>query len=71
MTTTTIKIIPIVIAAYFAIGLVFSIYFFLSGAKRLDKGIKASPWTTRLILIPGAIAMWIFLIPKLFKNSNS
>ncbi|NER14607.1 hypothetical protein GWK08_14220 [Leptobacterium flavescens] len=59
-----------VLAAYFGIGVLFGIYFFLAGARRIDPLIEDSKWTVRLLLLPGAIATWIFLLPKLFKNKK-
>ena len=56
-----------VMASYFAIGLLFSIYFFLNGAKKIDPGIRASKWQVRLLLIPGVIATWPLLLRKLLK----
>lgn len=71
MTITIINIIVLIIAVYFGAGLLFSVYFFFAGAKQIDAGIKSSKWIVRLILIPGAIATWPFLVVKLFKTSKS
>ncbi len=58
----------LIIAIYFGIGILFSIYFFFAGAKQMDTGIKESRWFVKLILIPGAIATWPLLLTKLLKT---
>jgi len=53
---------------YFSLGLVFGI-FFLIMAPKVDPIIKDSKWTLRLLFFPGAVALWVFLLPKLFRNA--
>ena len=60
-----------VILIYFVVGLLFGIYFFFKGAAQIDPLILESKWTVRLLLVPGAIATWPFLIPKLLKTKSS
>jgi len=57
-----------VLVIYLVIGLVFSIFFFFMGAARLDPLVKNSSWSVRLILLPGAIGLWIILLVKLFRK---
>lgn len=47
--------------AYGAMGLVFALWFCSWGAQRLDVAAKGMPLQMRLILIPGAIALWPYL----------
>jgi hypothetical protein len=54
---------------YFTIGLVFGIYFLFIGAEKIDPVVKESRWTVRILFLPGAIGMWIFLILKLLRKS--
>jgi len=68
---TIINVFLYILAIYFIIGILFGIYFFIDGAKRIDSGIKESKWIVRLILIPGVIATWPFLLNKLFKVLKS
>ena len=53
---------------YFSLGLLFGIAF-LFIAPRVDPVMADSKWTLRLLFFPGAIALWIFLVPKLFRKS--
>ncbi|NQY06159.1 MAG: hypothetical protein HRT68_08255 [Flavobacteriaceae bacterium] len=63
-----IKILLISMVIYFGIGLLFSIYFFLKGAAKIDPLIKDSSWKVRLLLMPGAMITWVFLFAKLMKR---
>ncbi len=63
--------IPTIILIYLAIGLLFGIYFFIRGASQIDEQIKNSPWTVRLLLVPGAIGLWPLLFLKLVKPSKT
>ena len=60
-----------VLAIYVTVGLLFGIYFFVKGAFRIDPLIADSKWTVRLLLIPGAIALWPILLIKVFKKQKS
>lgn len=62
-----INVFLLILGLYLAIGLVFGLYFFAAGAQKIDPAIKESKWTVRLLLLPGAIAMWAVLFPKLLK----
>lgn len=67
---TVISIFLTILGIYVLIGLLFSVYFFLKGASRLDHGIAESKWTVRLLLVPGAIGLWPVLLFKLFKRRS-
>lgn len=47
--------------AYGAIGLVFAGWFVAYGAGRLDAAARGMPLQVRLILLPGAAALWPYL----------
>jgi len=68
---TLFTIIPAIIGIYFLIGLLFSGYFFVVGAKKLDPLVAESKWTLRLLLMPGAIGLWPVLLLKLLKSNPS
>jgi hypothetical protein len=53
---------------YLIIGLIFSIYFALTGAKKIDENMNGAKIGVRLILIPGATALWPFLIKRIRKS---
>ncbi len=46
---------------YGAIGLIFAAFFVAWGASRLDEAAHGMPLQVRLILIPGAAALWPYL----------
>lgn len=56
-----------VLAIYTILGLFFGCYFFIKGAFILDPLIKDSKWNIRLLLLPGAIALWPLLLIKIVK----
>ena len=60
-----------VLAIYFLIGLVFAILFLMGAAKKIDPLMADSKWIVRLLLFPGCIAVWPFMISKLIKASRS
>lgn len=57
----------LLLGVYAALGLVFGLYFFWAGAAKLDPAIKESKWTVKLLLLPGAMALWAVLLAKLIK----
>ncbi|CAM1344158.1 hypothetical protein TAMYLO_480011 [Tenacibaculum amylolyticum] len=64
----TIQIFLAFLALYFGIGFLFGLYFIFKAAPKIDPLISHSKKSVRLLLFPGAIAMWPFLVLKLFKN---
>ena len=57
-----------ILGTYFTIGLLFGIYFLFKGATKIDPLLADSKKKVRLLLFPGAIATWPFLISKAFKS---
>lgn len=53
---------------YLLIGLLFSIWFALAGAKKLDDGVSETPWHFKLIIIPGAVLLWVVLLAKIIRK---
>ena len=60
----------IILEIYFLAGLVFGLYFIFS-AKRIDPLMGNSKKVVRILLFPGVVATWPFLIKRLFENKNS
>lgn len=54
----------IVFAAYLACGLIFAIPFAFVGVKRIDPHATHGSWGFRLLLIPGAAALWPLLLKR-------
>ncbi len=53
-----------VVGVYLTIGVAFALPFAAVGAGRIDSAAKAGGVSFRLLLIPGAIALW----PLLFRR---
>ena len=57
------------VAGYLAIGLLFGIFFAFKGAELLDPVAAGSPIGFRILVLPGAVALWPLLLVKLlFKR---
>jgi hypothetical protein len=54
----------ILLGAYLAIGMVFAIPFALAGAKKIDPHAAQGTWGFRLLIIPGAAALWPLLLRR-------
>ena len=52
---------------YLLSGFLFGIFFILIGVDWLDPDVKGSGWKFRLLILPGTIILWPFLVYKLFK----
>lgn len=54
---------PILLAAgvYAAVGLAFAVAFAARGAARLDAGARNAPLGFRILILPGAAALWPLL----------
>lgn len=55
---------------YAGVGIAFGVWFAVSGASKLDPAAAHSPWSFRLIVIPGAAALWPLLL-KLFLSHRA
>lgn len=53
---------------YLLLGLIFALFFVFRGVQQMDEGADGAPWTFRLLLLPGAAALWIVLLPKWLKK---
>ncbi len=58
------------LGVYFAIGLLFGLYFLVKGATKIDPLMKDTKKKVRVLLLPGVIATWPFLIGRLFKSKT-
>jgi hypothetical protein len=59
-----ITIIFTVILIYLFCGLVFSLAFVTRGAAKIDEGAKDSTPGFKIIIIPGTMVFWPFLLNK-------
>lgn len=51
--------------AYLGVGLLFALHFFLRGGlARLDPGAGAGSLPFKILIFPGAVALWPFLLRR-------
>lgn len=60
----------LIFGIYLAVGLLFGIFFAWKGVKLLDPVADDSSFTFRLLVIPGATALWPVLLIKLLKGNS-
>lgn len=46
---------------YVALGVLFWFGFALRGMARLDAAAHGAPWTFKLLIMPGVVALWPYL----------
>ena len=68
---TFISILLSITGLYLAIGFLFAIAFVTKGVARIDEGADGSSWGFRVIIIPGTIVFWPFLLSKWVKSSKT
>jgi hypothetical protein len=67
-------VILLALGFYLSAGAIFAIVFLLVGLKaarladQLDPVLIESPWSVRLLLFPGATAVWPFLLYRMFTQ---
>lgn len=57
-----------ILGIYFAIGLLFGIYFLFKGATKIDPLMIDTKKKIRFLLFPGVVVTWPFFISKLFRS---
>ena len=59
-----VEILLIVVSLYLVCGLIFSVPFIIKGVTDIDEGARNSSLGFRIIIIPGTIVFWPFLLKK-------
>lgn len=65
-----IEVILLTIVAYLLCGLLFVVPFIIKGVMIIDEGVKGSSIGFRIIIIPGVIVFWPFLLKKWIKAKS-
>ena len=65
-----VKIILIIVLIYLILGVLFVIPFLLKGITKVDEGAHGGSFGFKLIIIPGVIVFWPFLLNKWIKKIN-
>lgn len=60
----------VVIAVYLLCGLVFAIAFIAKGLNIVDEGAHGSSTGFKIIIIPGVIALWPFLLMRWIRKAK-
>jgi hypothetical protein len=58
------------LAAYAFSGVAFAIPFVLAGAARVDSQARGAPLGFRLIVLPGAAALWPLLLARWIRSAK-
>jgi len=67
---TAIQIFIIFLEIYFTIGFLFGLYFLFLGANKIDPLMETTKKKVRVLLFPGVVCTWPFLISKLFSSKT-
>jgi membrane protein implicated in regulation of membrane protease activity len=60
----------IVLAVYLGVGVLFALAFVIRGAAAMDPVARTTPLHVRIILLPGATALWPMLLVKWFSSPS-
>ncbi len=64
-----VEILVNIAMVYVAIGLVFALLFVGVGVDKLDPAAKGAPLAFRLLIIPGAAALWPVLLRRWVRGA--
>ena len=62
------ELILLVALVYILLGVVYGAYFVIKGILILDSSAVGSPWGFRLVIFPGVILLWPYLMYKVLKR---
>lgn len=66
-----INIFVTLLGVYVLIGFLFGLYFLFKGATKVDPLMKDTNKKVRVLLFPGVVATWPFLMRKLLKTKTA
>ncbi len=55
---------------YVAIGIAFAVAFVLRGANRIDPSARTGTWGFRVLIFPGAAALWPLLLVRWLRADS-
>ena len=67
----TATLIVWLITFYFGAGVLFALPFLVTGISRIDPNAKESRLAFRLIIAPGVVALWPFLLMRWIRGINN
>lgn len=54
--------------AYLAAGLLFALVFVTAGVQRVDPAARGATWGFRVLILPGATALWPLLLARWLRG---
>jgi hypothetical protein len=70
MAEAVASVVLVCAAAYVGVGLVFAVVFVVRWVGRVDHAAAGSDWRFRLMILPGAVALWPLLVRKVLKAAR-
>ena len=58
------------VGTYLILGFIFTVPFLAKGIMKIDESAKNASIGFRIIIIPGVVVFWIFLLRKWIKANN-
>jgi len=68
---TFILVLLSIAGIYLVAGFLFAIAFITKGVSKIDESAHGSSWGFKVIIIPGTIIFWPFLLSKWIKSYKS
>jgi hypothetical protein len=59
-----------VLAVYLAVGVLSTTFIAIKGLERIDAGARDMPWSARLLILPGLLALWPLMLLKCLKQKG-
>lgn len=66
-----ISILLAIFAIYLLLGVIFAILFLFRGITKVDPATKGSGFFFKLLIFPGLVFFWLFLLSKWIKTNRS
>jgi len=57
----------VALGIYLGVGAIVAVPLLVVGLPRIDPGVKPAPWTFRLLVLPGVVALWPVLLRRAMK----
>ncbi|MEL7059053.1 MAG: hypothetical protein AAGN46_03390 [Acidobacteriota bacterium] len=70
MVQTLAQIVSLVVVLYAALGLLFALAFAWRGAARIDPAADDATWGFRVLVVPGAAALWPLLAMRWARHTT-
>jgi hypothetical protein len=52
------------LGAYLSVGAIFALAFVATGVGRIDVAARGMPWSARILIFPGVVALWPLMLQK-------